>query len=207
MFGTVLVGQRIVGASCKSTCGVVQRHHPAITIIATGLSDQLRHNSSRTCPKANAVAYGTQSGSIKKLSSTTISAFSLGLGNFSTLSPFYRFGEPHSTDESKAETTASTDKTTSTAAEPRMKLSPDVPVGARTVQVRGTNRSSALAKYMRACSVDVNYDYRSWGQHQEMWRNLEVTWFLRRHAKIVNVICIQSYLLNALFCIVNRNIL
>ncbi|KAL7528728.1 hypothetical protein ACHAWF_002678 [Thalassiosira exigua] len=53
-------------------------------------------------------------------------------------------------------------------------LYPDVPRGARTVQVRGTNRRNAVIQYLRACSVDVNYDYRSWAAHSGPWRNLEV---------------------------------
>lgn len=55
-----------------------------------------------------------------------------------------------------------------------LKLSPDVPLGARTVQTRGTNRRSKIAQNLRACSVDVNFDYRSWNDHLGPWRNTEV---------------------------------
>ena len=55
-----------------------------------------------------------------------------------------------------------------------MRLSPDVPSRARTVQVRGTNRRSVTTQYLRACSVDVNYDYRSWADHNGPWRNIDV---------------------------------
>lgn len=55
-----------------------------------------------------------------------------------------------------------------------MRLTPDVPPRARTVQVRGTNRRSVITQYLRACSVDVNYDYRSWAEHNGPWRNIEV---------------------------------
>ena len=55
-----------------------------------------------------------------------------------------------------------------------MRLAPDVPPNSLTVQVRGTNRRSAIIQYLRACSVDVNYDYRSWAMHNDAWRNFNV---------------------------------
>lgn len=54
-----------------------------------------------------------------------------------------------------------------------MKLFPDVPLGARSVLVRGTNRRSPIIQYLRASSIDVNYDYRAWAAHAGPWRNLE----------------------------------
>lgn len=55
----------------------------------------------------------------------------------------------------------------------KMKLSPDVPKGARTVNVRGTNPDAGFYKFTHPCSVDVNFDYRSWAAHSGPWRNLK----------------------------------
>mmetsp|Transcript_11107 Transcript_11107/g.26654 ORF Transcript_11107/g.26654 Transcript_11107/m.26654 type:complete len:361 (+) Transcript_11107:144-1226(+) len=53
-------------------------------------------------------------------------------------------------------------------------LSPIVPPGARTVQVRGTNRRSVIQRALREQSIDVNYDHRAWQLHQQPWRNTRV---------------------------------
>jgi len=55
------------------------------------------------------------------------------------------------------------------------RLSPNVSPGARSVQVSGRSLSrSGFMQFMRACTVDVNFDFRSWSKHAGPWRNIKV---------------------------------